>query len=155
MDRIDVAILHELQLDGRLSNRELSNRVALSTAPCWRRVRALEEQGVIGSYVSLLAPEQVGLSILAFAHVSLESHHAATLDEFDQAIEQAPEVLECYMTSGEYDYMLKIVATDMAAYEHFLSSVLMQISVVRTVNTSFALRHKKLTTELPLYGIEL
>ena len=150
LDQFDIAILRELQLDGRISNRDLAERVGLSPAPCWRRLRALEQQDIISRYATLLNPDKLGLSIVAFAHVSLENHHPGTISEFDEAIQNAEEVLECYMTSGEYDYMLKVVATDMSAYENFLSSVLMQISAVRNVSTSFAMSHKKLTTALPL-----
>jgi DNA-binding Lrp family transcriptional regulator len=150
LDRFDIAILSELQRNGRISNRDLAERVGLSPAPCWRRLRTLEEQQIISRYAALLDAEKVGLSIIAFAHISLENHHANTVVEFDKAIQSAGEVLECYMTSGEYDYMLKVVAADMAAYEKFFSEVLMQIAAIRNVSTSFALRHKKLTTALPL-----
>ncbi|MFT5134097.1 MAG: DNA-binding Lrp family transcriptional regulator [Gammaproteobacteria bacterium] len=152
LDRFDIAILKELQVNGRISNRDLAERVGLSQAPCWRRLRALEEQSIISHYAAILNAENLGLSIIAFAHISLENHHASTVAEFDKAIQSSNEVLECYMTSGEYDYMLKVVAADMAAYESFLSDVLMQIAAVRNVSTSFALRHKKLTTALPLTG---
>ena len=154
LDRFDIAILSELQANGRISNRDLAERVGLSPAPCWRRIRALEENQVIASYVSLLDSEQLGLSIIAFAHISLENHQASTVAAFDQAVQATDEVLECYMTSGEYDYMLKVVAADMAEYEKFLSEVLMQIPSVRNVSTSFALRHKKLTTALPLRQLQ-
>ena len=150
LDRYDLAILMELQQDGRISNRDLAERVGLSPAPCWRRLRNLEQGGVIRNYAALLDPEQIGLSIVAFAHISLDNHHSETVKEFDKAIQSSAEVLECYMTSGEYDYMLKIVVSDMAAYEKYFSDVLMQIQGVRNVSTSFSLRHKKLTTVLPL-----
>ncbi len=152
LDRFDIAILREIQSDGRISNRDLAERVGLSPAPCWRRLRSLEQQQIISRYAALIDTEKVGLTIVAFAHISLENHHANTVAEFDKAIQSADEVLECYMTSGEYDYMLKVVVADMAAYEKFFSDVLMQISAVRNVSTSFALRHKKLTTVLPLSG---
>ena len=150
LDNYDIAILRILQSDGRISNRELAQAVGLSPAPCWRRLRALEQNQIISNYAAILNTEKLKLSIIAFAHISLENHHAETVAEFDKAIQNSHEVLECYMTSGEYDYMLKVVATDMAAYENFLSEVLMQIAAVRNVSTSFALRHKKLTTALPL-----
>ncbi len=153
LDRFDIAILRELQRDGRMSNRELAGRVGLSPAPCWRRLRALEQDQVISRYTALLDAAKVGLSIVAFAHISLENHHTSTIIEFDKAIQSSDEVLECYMTSGEYDYMLKIVVADMVAYEKFFSEVLMQVPVVRNVSTSFAMRHKKLTTALPLEGL--
>ena len=150
LDNYDIAILRILQSDGRISNRELAQAVGLSPTPCWRRLRALEENQIISNYAAILNTEKLKLSIIAFAHISLENHHAETVAEFDKAIQSSHHVLECYMTSGEYDYMLKVVATDMAAYEIFLSDVLMQIAAVRNVSTSFALRHKKLTTALPL-----
>ncbi len=150
LDKYDLSILLELQQDGRVSNRDLAERVGLSPAPCWRRLRNLEQSGVIRQYAALLDPDRIGLSIVAFAHISLDNHHADTVSDFDKAIQATDEVLECYMTSGEYDYMLKIVVRDMAAYEKFFSDVLMQIHGVRNVSTSFAMRHKKLTTALPL-----
>ena len=153
LDRFDIAILGELQRNGRVSNRDLAERVGLSPAPCWRRLRNLEEQGVISRYAALLDSEKVGLSITAFAHISLESHHGDTVASFDEAVQMADEVLECYMTSGEYDYMLKVVVADMAAYEKFFSEILMQIPAIRNVSTSFAMRETKLTTALPLSGI--
>ena len=150
LDRYDLAILRELQANGRISNRDLAVRVGLSPAPCWRRARALEQQGIISGYAALLDKKKVGLSIVAYAHISLENHQADTVKGLDQAIQAADEVLECYMTSGEYDYMLKVVVADMAAYERFFSEVLMQIPAIRNVNSSFVLRHNKLTTTLPL-----
>ena len=154
LDRFDIAILRELQANGRISNRDLAERVGLSPAPCWRRIRALEKDQVIASYATLLDSEKLGLSIIAFAHISLENHQASTVAAFDRAIQTSDKVLECYMTSGEYDYMLKVVAADMGEYEKFLSDVLMQIPAVRNVSTSFALRHKKLTTALPLQQLQ-
>ncbi len=154
LDRFDIAILREIQADGRISNRDLAERVGLSPAPCWRRLRGLEENHVISGYAALLDSEKLGLTIVAFAHISLENHHARTVSEFDRAVQSSNEVLECYMTSGEYDYMLKVLAADMSHYEQFLSDVLMQIPAVRNVSTSFALRHKKLTTALPLSQLE-
>ena len=150
MDTFDKDILRELQKNGRISNRELAERLALSTAPCWRRMRALEESGLISRYVALLDAAKLGLNVVAFAHISLESHRADLVAEFNTVIQAAPQVLECYMTSGEYDYMMKVLARDMADYERFLSDVLMQVPGVRTVNTSFMLKCNKFTTELPL-----
>lgn len=150
LGRQDVSILNALQNDGRMSNRDLAKSVSLSPSPSWRRLRALEKEGVIDHYAAVLDREKVGLSILGFAHVSLLDHHTKTVEKFDQAIMRASQVLECHATSGEYDYMLKIVAPDMAAYQDFLSGYLLKIGVVRTVNTSFALKQQKSTTVLPL-----
>lgn len=152
LDRQDLAILRELQRDGRLPNRVLAERVALSAAPCWRRVRALEGQGVIRRYAALLEPKAVGLDILAFAHVSLDDHHPGSVAPFNRMVQSAAEVLECYMTSGDYDYILKIAAPDMQSFERFLSQTLLRVPSVRMVNTRFVLRRDKETTELPLPG---
>jgi DNA-binding Lrp family transcriptional regulator len=150
LSKQDVSILNALQNDGRMSNRDLAKSVSLSPSPSWRRLQALEKGGVIDHYAAVLDREKVGLSILAFAHVSLHDHNSKTVEKFDKAILRAPQVLECHATSGEYDYMLKIVAPDMAAYQDFLSEYLLKIGVVRTVNTSFALKQQKSTTVLPL-----
>ena len=110
MDQYDVAILVELQKDGRLSNRELSERIGLSPTPCWRRVRDLESDGVIQRYAALLDPVAIGIQVTALANVILEDHHPDTVAEFDTTIATIPEVLECHMLSGDYDYALKIKA---------------------------------------------
>lgn len=150
MDQTDFKILRELQHDGHLSNRELADRVALSPSPCLRRVQQLERDGVISRYAALLDRAAVGLQIVAFAHISLDNHHPDTVVEFDKAIAGFPEVLECHATSGDFDYMLKVIVADMDSYEHFLNSELLRVPGVRAVNTSFSLRQKKFTTELPL-----
>jgi len=150
LDRQDIAILNALQNDGRMSNRDLAKKVALSPSPSWRRLRTLEKENVISHYAAVLDREKVGLSILGFAHVTLHDHDTRTVEKFDRAIMCAPRVVECHATSGEHDYMLKIVAPDIAAYQEFLSGYLLKIGVVRTVNTSFALKQQKSTTVLPL-----
>jgi len=150
MDKLDISILDTLQNDGRISNRELARKVSLSASPSWRRLRNLEEEGVISHYAAVLDRHKVGLSILGFAHISLHDHQPETVKNFDDAIMGAPQVLECHATSGDHDYMLKIVAPDMASYQDFLSDYLLTIGVVRTVNTSFVLKQLKSTTVLPL-----
>lgn len=150
LDKLDISILEALQNDGRLSNRDLAKKVSLSPSPSWRRLRRLEEAGVIGHYAAVLDRQQVGLPILAFAHVTLHDHNTETVEKFDQAIMGSTQVLECHATSGEHDYMLKVVAPDMASYQDFLSEFLLKIGVVRTVNTSFVLKQQKNTTILPL-----
>src|SRR5205823_4240959 len=150
LDRIDRRILDELQGDARVSNQELAKRVGLSPAPCWRRLRRLEEEGFINGYATVLNGSAVGLPILAYTLVSLENHHPETIREFDQLVKDRPEILECHSMSGPNDYLLRIVAASMEAYEHFLSTQLLQLGAVRSVNTSFVLRTKKFTTRLPL-----
>jgi Lrp/AsnC family leucine-responsive transcriptional regulator len=150
LDKQDVSILEAMQRDGRLSNRDLAREVSLSPSPSWRRLRALEDAGVISHYAAVVDREQVGLSIMGFAHVTLHDHSSEKVKRFDRAILRAPQVLECHATSGEHDYMLKVVAPDMASYQDFLSEYLLKIGVVRTVNTSFALKQQKSTTALPM-----
>ena len=146
----DLSILKVLQKDGRISNRDLARAESLSPSPSWRRLRAMEEAGVIDHYSAVVKREAVGLSIMCFAHVSLHDHASATVAKFDKAIMEADQVLECHSTSGDHDYMLKIVAPDMAAYQDFLSEYLLTLGVVRTVNTSFVLKQLRSTTVLPL-----
>jgi len=150
LDRLDRRILEQLQADARISNQELAKRVGLSPAPCWRRLRRLEAAGFIAGYVTLLSAPAIGLPILAYAIVSLENHHPESVRQFDQLVKERPEVLECHSMSGPNDYLLRIVAASMQAYEHFLSTQLLQLAAVRSVNTSFVLRTKKFTTRLPV-----
>jgi Lrp/AsnC family leucine-responsive transcriptional regulator len=150
LDRVDRRILDTLQADARISNQELAKRVGLSPAPCWRRLRRLEEEGFIAGYATLLNGSAIGLPILAYALVTLDNHHADTVGQFDRLIQDRPEVLECHSMSGPNDYLLRIVAASMEAYEHFLSTQVLQLAAVRSVNTSFVLRTKKSTTRLPV-----
>ena len=149
-DRLDRRILEELQLDARITNQELAKRVGLSPAPCWRRLKRLEAEGFISGYATLLSAAAIGLPIQAYALVSLENHHPQTVQQFDQLVRERPEVLECHSMSGPNDYLLRIVAASMEAYERFLSTHVLQLSAVRSVNTSFVLRTKKFTTRLPV-----
>ena len=146
----DYSILRVLQANGRISNRDLARAVSMSPSPSWRRLRALEDAGVIDHYAAVVKREAVGLSIMGFAHVTLHDHNSETVARFDRAVMAADQVLECHATSGEYDYMLKIVAPDMASYQQFLSEDLLTLGVVRTVNTSFVMKQLKSTTVLPL-----
>lgn len=150
LDRLDRRILAQLQSDARISNQELAKRVGLSPAPCWRRLRRLEQDGFIAEYVTLLRAAAIGLPIQAYALVSLENHHPQSVRQFDQMVRERPEVLECHSMSGPNDYLLRIVAASIEAYESFLSTQVLQLPAVRSVNTSFVLRTKKFTTRLPV-----
>ena len=150
LDRLDRRILDELQADARISNQELAKRVGLSPAPCWRRLRRLEKDGLITGHVTLLNAPAIGLPIVAYAMVSLENHHPESVKQFDQMIGECPEVLECHSMSGTNDYLLRIVAASIEAYEKFMSTHLLQLRAVRAVNTSFVLRTQKFTTRLPV-----
>lgn len=148
-------ILAELQADGKLSSQALAEKVGLSTAPCWRRVRKLEEDRVISTTVAILDPEKIGLDVIAVAAVSLEDHHPDSIREFDEMVANRPEILECFAMSGQYDYLLKVVCSSIKAYERLLREHIMPCTAVHQVNTSFVLRKEKATTALPLDDIEL
>ena len=151
MDHYDIAILVELQLNGRLSNRELAKRIGLSPTACWRRVRDLETAGVIRAYAALLDPDALGIHVTALANVILENHHPDTVAEFDSTIATIPEVLECHMLSGDYDYALKIVARDMAHYAQLLREQLLSLKAVHRVSSNFVMASTKTITAYPLY----
>ncbi len=150
MDAFDRKILTHLQDNARLTNKELAEAVQLSPSPCWRRVQALEKAGIIQSYRTVLNQEKLGLTITAFAHITLDNHHSDTVAAFDRAILHWPEVLECHATSGDYDYLLKIVTRDMPAYNRFVSDKLLKLPAIRAINSSFSLNCKKNTTHLPV-----
>ena len=150
IDNIDQRILGELQADGRLSSQALAERVGLSTTPCWRRVRRLQDAGVIRGTVALVNAERVGLQVTAMAMVTLEDHHPDSVEEFTRVVNERPEILECHATSGQHDYTLKVVCESIVAYDQLLSRWIMPCKAVHTVNTSFVLRSIKNTTALPI-----
>ena len=150
LDAIDRKILARLQEDARIANVELSEAVGLSPAPCLRRVRALEEQGVIRKHVTLLDPSAVGLPVSVFVNVSLERQVEKALQRFESAILTRPEVMECYLMTGDADYLLRVVCADLVAYERFLLDHLTQIPGVASIRSSFALKQVKYSTALPV-----
>lgn len=133
-----------------MSNQEIASQVNLSPAPCWRRIKRLEEQGVVRDYVALVDPATVGLNVIAYINISLMDHHAETVTEFDAFIDTSPEVLECYTVTGEHDYLLRVVAPGIAEVEEFLMQRLLRQKAVNSANTTFVLRQKKNTTALPV-----
>jgi Lrp/AsnC family transcriptional regulator, leucine-responsive regulatory protein len=150
LDEIDRKILQELQEHARISNVELADRVGLSPAPCLRRVRALEEAGVIRKYVTLLDPQAVNLAVTVFVQVTLNLQVEGRLDTFEEAIRARPEVLDCYMMAGEADYLLRVVVPDVAAYERFLKESLTRVENVASFKSTFALKQAKYSTVLPI-----
>ncbi|MCP5152405.1 MAG: Lrp/AsnC family transcriptional regulator [Ectothiorhodospiraceae bacterium] len=150
VDAADRRILEVIQGDARVSNAELADRVGLSPSPCWRRVRALEERGVVRKYVTLLDPEAVGLPINVFAMVSLEKQIEGSLETFEQAISRRPEVMECYLMTGEFDYLLRVVVPDVAAYRSFVLDHLTRIPGIASIKSSFSLKQVRYETALPL-----
>jgi DNA-binding Lrp family transcriptional regulator len=150
LDAIDRKILAQLQSDARIANVALADAVGLSPAPCLRRVRALEESGVIRKHVSLVDPASVGLAVSVFVHVSLERQVEKALTKFEDAIRTRPEVMECYLMTGDADYLLRVVCADLGAYERFLLDHLTQIPGVASIRSSFALKQVKYSTALPV-----
>ncbi|MBB5685696.1 Lrp/AsnC family transcriptional regulator [Sphingobium boeckii] len=149
LDAMDCRILAELQADGRMSNQELSERVGLSPSPCLRRLRQLEERGVISRYVALVDPDAVGLAVTAFVRVRLGSQDDKHLAIFEQAVAGFPEVMECYLMTGDADYHLRVVVGSLGDFEDFLRHKLTRIKGVSQVTTSFGLRPIVYRTELP------
>jgi Lrp/AsnC family transcriptional regulator, leucine-responsive regulatory protein len=150
LDAIDRKILGELQDDARIANVALADAVGLSPAPCLRRVRALEESGVIRKHVTLVDPAAVGLSVSVFVHVSLERQVETSLKRFETAILTRPEVMECYLMTGDADYLLRVVCADLGAFERFLLDHLTQVPGVASIRSSFALKQVKYSTALPV-----
>lgn len=150
LDRIDRKILALLQEDGRQPNNELADQVGLSPSPCLRRVKALEEAGVISRYVALVDPASVDLPVNIFVSVSLDRQIEERIDAFEAAVMERPEVLECYLMSGDADYLLRVVVPDLASYERFLKEHLTRIPGVAGIRSSFALKQVRYRTALPL-----
>lgn len=150
LDPIDVHILALLQEDAGLSNSDLAEQVGLSAAPCWRRVKRLEDAGMINRRVTLLNPQALGLAIVVYASVKLTHHNADALSEFEAAVMAFPEVTECYTVSGSMDFLLRVVTTDMRAYEIFLREQILRMSGVSEVHSRFVVTQVKHTTALPL-----
>ena len=150
LDRMDYRILMRLQDDARLTNLELASEVGLSPSPCLRRVKALEDSGVIKRYVAILDAVAVGLPISAFINVSLRSQEREALERFQAQIADCPEVMECYLMTGNSDYLLRVVVPDLDAYERFLGDKLTRIPGVGNIQTSFALKPVVYRTQLPL-----
>ena len=150
IDPIDKRILRALQKDGRLQNVELAKQVGLSPSPCLRRVRRLEEAGVIDRYAALLDASKIGLNLTVFARVSLVSQDAETVERFTNAMRNLPQVVECYVMAGECDALLRVVAADLDDYRRFQSTHLTRVNSVQTVKTDIPLQKIKLSSELPL-----
>lgn len=150
LDRVDSEILGALQEDGRLSNRDLAEKVSLSNAPCWRRVKRLEEEGYIKRYAAIINSDKIGLKICAFAEVTLDNHHPDTVADFLAMINRCPEILECHAVSGGCDYLLKMLAKDMEAYQEFLTQNILNHKGVHNANTLFSMKQQKVSVEIPL-----
>ncbi|MEJ6001314.1 Lrp/AsnC family transcriptional regulator [Paucibacter soli] len=153
IDRIDRQILEILQEDGRIANQELADRVGLSPSPCLRRVRALEEAGLIAGYRALLDAKKLGLSLMALVHISMDQHTPERFANFEASVRLLPEVLECLLITGQQaDYQLKLVVRDMDHFQSLLLGKLTRIQGVTGVHSSFVLQHVVNRTALPVGG---
>ncbi len=150
LDEIDLKILKRLQEDGRITNVELANSVGLTAPPCLRRMRALEEEGVINSYHAAIDPAKMGYTITVFAMVSLKSQAEADLQAFEEHVQKLPEVRECHMLNGEIDFILKVVARDLQQFQSFLTSQLTAAPNVASVKTSLTIRSAKHLPGVPI-----
>jgi len=150
LDPFEVKILRELQRDANQTTAEIAERVGLSVSPCWRRIDRLEREGFIRKRVAIVDRRKVGLNAHVFAQVKLNAHGRSNLDEFSEAIRGFPEVLDAYVLMGTTDFMLRIVAKDIDAYERFFFDRLSNLPGVQEINSTVALSEIKATTELPL-----
>ena len=150
LDRYDLHILKILQNDSSISMQDLGAQIGLSHTPCWRRIKKLEEHGVIIKQVALLNSKSLDLDVNVFVHVTLRQHHENALNRFEEAVSQLTEVVECYTVSGETDFLLRVVVKDVEAYEKLLKGTLLQLPEVGNLSSTFALRQVKYTTEIPI-----
>lgn len=150
LDSTDKKILQMVQSNGRITNQELSEKIGLSPSPCLRRLKHLESSGTISSYVALVDPQAVGLAVTAFVRVRLDQQDDRHLATFESAVDDFPEVMECYLMTGDADYQLRVLVESLNAFEDFLRQRLTKIQGVAQVTTSFALRPVVYRTALPL-----
>ncbi len=150
LDKFDIAILQELQADGRLTNAELSTRVGLSAAPCWRRVRALEEGGYIKGYRAEIDRHKIGLGVLAFVRLDADRNNGDVTRQLEEAIRAIPEVIACHYISGTGTFELQVVSCDLNTFSQFAREVLINLPNVKDLHTSFSLGEVKASSALPL-----
>ncbi len=153
LDATDIKILNLLQEDAKLTNVELASRVNLSPSPCLARVRALEQRGIVSRYVTLLDPLKVGLGISVFVQIGMERQVERNLEDFQAAIASYPEVMECYLMTGDFDYLIRVVVKDMPALERFIVEKLTKIPGISNIKSSLALKQVKYKTALPLQKV--
>lgn len=146
LDKTDRRILEVLQENARLNTKEIAHRIGLSVTPTYERLKKIEKMGVIRNYVTLLHPEKIGKTLVAFCNVSLQLHSQPLLKKFESAISQMEEVMECYHVAGTFDYLLKVVVNDMRNYQHFLTNKLAAIENIAQVHSSFVMTEIKHTT---------
>lgn len=152
LDAADRRIIEVLQSEGRLSNVELAERVAMATSPCWRRVRQLEAAGIVKGYRAEIDRRKVGLGVLAFISVEIDSHTEADARRFEAEVARLPEVVACYSVSGQADFLLQVVSPDLDTYAEFAMTVIRRLPGIKAMHTSFALKEIKAPGSLPIPG---
>lgn len=150
LDRIDRAILAAIQSEGRIQNLDLAARVGLSPSPCLRRLKRLEDAGVVRRYVALLDADKIGIGLSVFARIALVAQDAATVEKFAQAMKALPQVVECHIMAGECDALLRVVASDLNGYRSFQINHLTRENGVQSVKTDVPIQTVKSSTELPV-----
>ena len=152
LDRTDKALLNALQGNARLTVAELADQVALTTSPCWRRVKILEESGVITGYQAILSPKALGYGVTAFVSVMMESHNQEMARTFEQRLLQIPEIVACHNVSGRYDFLLEVVAKDLESFGEFAREVLQTLPAVKEIYSSFSFKSVKPSRVIPVLG---
>lgn len=150
LDKTDLAILREVQADGRLSNAKLSEKLALSETPCWRRLKRLESDGFIEGYQAILSRKKLGYGVVGFAQVTIGDHASDDPLVFEKEVANIPEILSCHNVTGDYDYLLQIVANDLDAYGVFIRDRLRKLPGVASIHSNLSLREVKSTLDLPV-----
>lgn len=154
LDKLDRKILSVMQYDGRISNQSLAERVGLSPAACWRRVRTLEENGVIQGYSARVNPESIGQGLCVLVNLSLQRHTIDSTAEIEQQVSSYPEVLQCFAVTGNADFVLRVIVPDMACYDRFLNEKIFTLQGIAQVNSNFALREIKNTQTIPVEAVD-
>ena len=152
LDRIDKALLAALQVNARLTVAELAESVSLTTSPCWRRVKILEESGIITGYQAVLSPKELGYGVTAFVSVMMESHSQEVARKFEQRLLEIPEIIACHNVSGRYDFLLEVVAKDLESFGEFAREVLQALPAVKEIYSSFSYKSVKPRRVVPVIG---
>ncbi len=150
LEAVDARILDALQGDGRLTNQALADRVGMSTSPCWRRVNRLEQDGMIAGYRAVLDRQKIGLGVLAFVRVKIDSHNADEAEEFSRGIMRLNEVVACYSVAGDADFLLQVVASDLDAYADFAMTVIRRLPRIKEMQTTMVLKEIKAFEGFPV-----
>jgi Lrp/AsnC family leucine-responsive transcriptional regulator len=150
LDRQDVVLLNELQRDSHQTVQQLAERVGLSSTPCWKRIKEMEGSGIIRGYTALIDRERVGLALCVIAELNLTRHNEDVVSQFEQAVGDCPEIVGCYATTGQADYVIKVLAPDIKCYERFLHETVFKLPGVTHVRSSVVLKEIKAETRLPI-----